>query len=130
MYYLSREFLIGRLLQDSIANLDAQHTLQGALATLGVELDNSLTMFRSSDGGEKGQYATPLVWHADRSDPSRCVQPGDHSGALHESNKADSLSPVLYPADSHLAGQELRLRQEYSFSAASLRDDAATSGIG
>ena len=29
---------------------------------------------------------------------------------------------MLYPADSHQAGQELRLRQEYFFSAASLQD--------
>ncbi len=47
---------------------------------------------------------------------------GDHIGALAESNKADALSRVLYPADSHKAGQELRLRQEYFFSAASLQD--------
>lgn len=47
---------------------------------------------------------------------------GDHVGALRESNKAESLSRVLYPADSHMAGQELRLRQEYFFSAASLQD--------
>ena len=47
---------------------------------------------------------------------------GDHTGALAESNKADALSRVLYPADSHMAGQELRLRQEYFFSTASLQD--------
>ena len=47
---------------------------------------------------------------------------GDHIGALRESNKADALSRVLYPADSSEAGQELRLRQEYFFSTASLQD--------
>jgi len=47
---------------------------------------------------------------------------GDHIGALRESNKADALSRVLYPADSSQAGQELRLRQEYFFSTASLQD--------
>ena len=47
---------------------------------------------------------------------------GDHIGALRESNKAEALSRVLYPADSHVAGQELRLRQEYFFSSASLQD--------
>ena len=47
---------------------------------------------------------------------------GDHIGALRESNKADALARVLYPADSHQAGQELRLRQEYFFSTASLQD--------
>ena len=50
---------------------------------------------------------------------------GDHIGALAESNKADALSRVLYPADSTPAGQELRLRQEYFFSTASLQDIVA-----
>jgi len=35
---------------------------------------------------------------------------------------AEALVRVLYPADSHIEGQELRLRQEYFFSAASLQD--------
>jgi len=43
-------------------------------------------------------------------------------GALADQVKADSLVRVLYPADSHQAGQELRLRQEYFFSAASIQD--------
>jgi starch phosphorylase len=47
---------------------------------------------------------------------------GDHIGALRESTQAETLSLVLYPADATPAGQELRLRQEYFFSAASLRD--------
>jgi starch phosphorylase len=47
---------------------------------------------------------------------------GDYVGALAESNKADTLSRVLYPADSHKEGQELRFRQEYFFSSASLQD--------
>ncbi|MDN5929439.1 MAG: glycogen/starch/alpha-glucan family phosphorylase, partial [Hyphomicrobiales bacterium] len=47
---------------------------------------------------------------------------GDHVGALSESTQAETLTRVLYPADATPAGQELRLRQEYFFSAASLRD--------
>ena len=47
---------------------------------------------------------------------------GDHIGALRESNKAEALSRVLYPADANPAGQELRLRQEYFFTTASLQD--------
>ncbi|HEX7741476.1 MAG TPA: glycogen/starch/alpha-glucan family phosphorylase, partial [Sphingobium sp.] len=42
--------------------------------------------------------------------------------ALAESNRAEALTRVLYPADSSPAGQELRLRQEYFFSSASLQD--------
>ncbi|ESX52015.1 glycogen/starch/alpha-glucan phosphorylase [Mesorhizobium sp. C416B] len=81
-------------------------------------------------------YDTPVVgWRANRVNTLRLwsgmpIDPilldkfnaGDHIGALAESNKADALSRVLYPADSHKAGQELRLRQEYFFSTASLQD--------
>ena len=37
-------------------------------------------------------------------------------------SKAESLTRVLYPADGTPAGQELRLRQEFFFSSASLQD--------
>ncbi|RUX44312.1 glycogen/starch/alpha-glucan family phosphorylase, partial [Mesorhizobium sp. M4A.F.Ca.ET.050.02.1.1] len=81
-------------------------------------------------------YDTPVAgWRANRVNTLRLwsgmpIDPilldkfnaGDHIGALAESNKADALSRVLYPADSHMAGQELRLRQEYFFSTASLQD--------
>ncbi len=39
VYYLSLEFLIGRLLQDSLNNLGLTETMRTALAELGVELD-------------------------------------------------------------------------------------------
>ncbi|MBX3581244.1 MAG: glycogen/starch/alpha-glucan phosphorylase [Rhizobiaceae bacterium] len=81
-------------------------------------------------------YDTPVVgWRGKRVNTLRlwssmAVDPilldafnaGDHIGALRESNKAEALSRVLYPADSTPAGQELRLRQEYFFSTASLQD--------
>ena len=47
---------------------------------------------------------------------------GNHMGALSESNRARSISRVLYPADASAEGQELRLRQEYFFTSASLQD--------
>ncbi|MBJ9974960.1 glycogen/starch/alpha-glucan phosphorylase [Pseudomonas sp. S75] len=47
---------------------------------------------------------------------------GDHLGAVAEVARAESISRVLYPADSTEAGQELRLRQEYFFVSASLQD--------
>ena len=74
-------------------------------------------------------YDTPVVgWRAKRVNTLRLwtAQPidpilldafnaGDHIGALKESNKAEALARVLYPADQTPAGQELRLRQEYFF---------------
>ncbi len=81
-------------------------------------------------------YDTPAVgWRAKRVNTLRLwsaypIDPilldafnaGDHIGALRESNKAESLTRVLYPADATPAGQELRLRQEFFFSSASLQD--------
>lgn len=231
VYYLSLEFLIGRLLRDSSSNLGLLETMREALARLGVDLDVIATlepdaalgngglgrlaacfmesmatvdvpahgygirykngMFRQemSDGWQvelpenwldhgnpweferrersfevgfgghvesltakdgrlehhvwKPQervlavaYDTPVVgWRGNRVNTLRLwsgmpVDPilldafnaGDHIGALRESNKADALSRVLYPADATSAGQELRLRQEYFFTTASLQD--------
>ncbi|WP_442583813.1 glycogen/starch/alpha-glucan phosphorylase [Mesorhizobium sp. ASY16-5R] len=231
VYYLSLEFLIGRLMRDAFSNIGLMDDMRTALSTLGVDIDLIATlepdaalgngglgrlaacfmesmatvgvpghgygiryvngMFRQEihDGWQvelpetwldhgnpweferrerafeigfggtvesitdkagrlerhvwKPQervlavaYDTPVVgWRGTRVNTLRLwsgfpVDPillaafnaGDHIGALSESNKADALSRVLYPADSHQAGQELRLRQEYFFSAASLQD--------
>ena len=231
VYYLSLEFLVGRLMRDSFSNLGMYEDMKAALAKLGVDLDaianlepdaalgngglgrlaacfmESMAtvdvpvhgygirykngMFRQeiSDGWQvelpetwldhgnpweferrersfevgfggsvaslttkdgrlehhvwKPQervlavaYDTPVVgWRGERVNTLRLwsgmpVDPilleafnaGDHIGALRESNRADALSRVLYPADANAAGQELRLRQEYFFTTASLQD--------
>jgi starch phosphorylase len=226
VYYLSLEFLIGRLLRDALSNLGVMEEMQSALASLGVELDvievlepdaalgngglgrlaacfmeslaslnlpaygygiryvNGMFRQRIDDGWQVelpetwlthgnpweferresayrvsfgGEVATddsglskwiaseqviamavdtPVVgwrgkrvntlrlWTARSLDPLRldAFNAGDHLGALAESNRAESLTRVLYPADSTPAGQELRLRQEYFFSSASLQD--------
>ncbi|MER8944849.1 glycogen/starch/alpha-glucan phosphorylase [Mesorhizobium sp. M0185] len=231
VYYLSLEFLIGRLMRDAFSNLGLMDNMREALSSLGVDLDiiaalepdaalgngglgrlaacfmesmatvnipahgygiryangmfrqeihdgwqvelpetwldhgnpweferrersfevgfgGSVESVTSKDGRLERYvwkptehvlavaYDTPVVgWRANRVNTLRLwsgmpVDPilldkfnaGDHIGALAESNKADALSRVLYPADSHKAGQELRLRQEYFFSTASLQD--------
>lgn len=226
VYYLSLEFLIGRLMRDAMTNLGLVEEMQEALGDLGVDLDlirqlepdaalgngglgrlaacfmESMAsvdipaygygiryqngMFRQeiSDGwqvelpetwlehgnpweferresaydigfggsieiGEDDACAwtpaerfiaeafdTPIVgwkakrvntlrlWRAEPVDPILLgkFNAGDHIGALRDSNKAEALSRVLYPADETEAGQELRLRQEYFFSSASLQD--------
>ncbi len=231
VYYLSLEFLIGRLMRDAASNMEMLDDMQAALASLGVEIDliaelepdaalgngglgrlaacfmESMAtvdvpaygygiryvngMFRQeiSDGwqvelpetwlahgnpweferreasyeigfggrvdpaeGENASahqmhwkpverviatpYDTPIagwrgkrintlrLWQAQPIDPILLdkFNAGDHLGALAESNRAESLTRVLYPADSSAAGQELRLRQEYFFSSASLQD--------
>ena len=75
--------------------------------------------------GWRGKRVNTLrLWTASALDPLRldAFNAGDHMGAVAEQMKADSLVRVLYPADSSSAGQELRLRQEYFFSSASIQD--------
>ncbi len=75
--------------------------------------------------GWRGTRVNTLrLWKADPIDPIKldAFNAGDHIGSLTESNRADALTRVLYPADASPAGQELRLRQEYFFSSASLQD--------
>src|SRR4029077_19929248 len=47
---------------------------------------------------------------------------GDVVGATAPRMQAEAISRVLYPSDATPAGQELRLRQEYFFTSASLQD--------
>jgi starch phosphorylase len=75
--------------------------------------------------GWRGKRVNTLrLWSAQPIDPILLdkFNSGDHIGALEESAKAESITRVLYPADSTPAGQELRLRQEFFFSSASLQD--------
>ena len=39
VYYLSLEFLIGRLMRDAISNIGLMHEIRDALSSLGVDLD-------------------------------------------------------------------------------------------
>jgi starch phosphorylase len=75
--------------------------------------------------GWRGKRVNTLrLWNAFPTDPIRldAFNAGDHVGALVGQVKAEALVRVLYPADSNAAGQELRLRQEYFFSSASIQD--------
>jgi len=75
--------------------------------------------------GWRGRRVNTLrLWNAMAIDPIRLdtFNAGDHVGALAGEARAESLVRVLYPADSTPAGQELRLRQEYFFSSASIQD--------
>ncbi len=85
---------------------------------------------------EASAYDTPVVgwrgacvntlrlWTARALDPIQLAtfNAGDHVGALFEEARADALVRVLYPADNTASGQELRLRQEFFFTSASIQD--------
>ncbi|PTW48787.1 glycogen phosphorylase [Sphingomonas faeni] len=75
--------------------------------------------------GWRGKHVNTLrLWTASAFDPIKLdrFNAGDFSGALADQTRAETLTRVLYPNDSTAAGQELRLRQEYFFSSASIQD--------
>ncbi len=47
---------------------------------------------------------------------------GDYIKAVEDKNNSENISKVLYPNDESLAGKELRLKQQYFFVSATLRD--------
>ncbi|MEP7239641.1 MAG: glycogen/starch/alpha-glucan phosphorylase [Devosia sp.] len=75
-------------------------------------------------GWRGARVNTLRLWSAQPVDPLMLdrFNSGDHIGALEEGARAAAITRVLYPADSTPAGQELRLRQEFFFSSASLQD--------
>ena len=75
--------------------------------------------------GWRARYVNTLrLWQARAPDPLHldAFNQGDHVGAVANRARANAISQVLYPSDSTEAGQELRLRQEFFFSSASLHD--------
>ncbi len=225
VYYLSLEFLIGRLLEDAIANLGLDEMVRGIVGEFGVDYAGLLTdepdaalgngglgrlaacfldsmstvglaaygygirynhgLFRQSfhDGWQAEEaedwlrqdhpwefqraeanypigfggsvshdgrqatwtaaqtvravgYDTPVPgWHGRWSNTLRLwsakpereydLEPfnrGDYMAAAAPSVLAETISRVLYPDDTTAQGKELRLKQEYFFTAASLAD--------
>ncbi|MCM2290835.1 glycogen/starch/alpha-glucan phosphorylase [Allorhizobium sp. BGMRC 0089] len=108
----------------------------GGVETVSTGNDEPRHVWKPSERVIAMAYDTPIVgWRGERINTLRLwsAQPidpilldafnaGDHIGALRESNRAETLTRVLYPADATPAGQELRLRQEYFFCSASLQD--------
>lgn len=66
---------------------------------------------------------TLMIWDAE---PIECFQldsfdKGDYRKAVEQENLARNLVDVLYPNDNHIAGKELRLKQQYFFVSASIQ---------
>jgi len=75
--------------------------------------------------GWRGRHVNSLrLWTARAPSPLQlsALDHGDVMGAAATRVRADAISRVLYPNDATPEGQELRLRQEYFFTAASLQD--------
>jgi glycogen phosphorylase len=75
--------------------------------------------------GWRGRHVNPLrLWSARAPSPIQltALDRGDVVGSTAARTQAEAISRVLYPNDATPVGQELRLRQEYFFTAASLQD--------
>ncbi|MFO1067085.1 MAG: glycogen/starch/alpha-glucan phosphorylase [Geminicoccaceae bacterium] len=75
--------------------------------------------------GWQGRHVNTLrLWSARSTEPMRleAFNRGDHVDAFAQQLRSMSISRLLYPDDSTSAGQELRLKQEYFFTSASLQD--------
>jgi starch phosphorylase len=75
--------------------------------------------------GWRGRHVNALrLWSARSTTPVHlsAFNQGDFVGATAPRAQAEAISRVLYPSDATPLGQELRLRQEYFFTSASLQD--------
>ena len=75
--------------------------------------------------GYKNDHVTNMrLWtaKASRELDLREFGQGDYIGAVQAKVSSETISKVLYPPDHNLAGQELRLKQQYFFVAATFQD--------
>ena len=89
-----------------------------AETVLAVPYDTPIT-------GWRGRHVNPLrLWSARAPSPIQltALDRGDVVGSTAARTQAEAISRVLYPNDATPEGQELRLRQEYFFTSASLQD--------
>jgi len=75
-------------------------------------------------GYRNGRVNTLRLWSARATRPFRLAEfnSGDYVGAVQGQTFAENISAVLYPEDSTPQGKELRLQQQYFFSACSITD--------
>ena len=74
-------------------------------------------------GYDNNMVNTLMIWDAE---PVECFEldsfdKGDYKKAVEQENLAKNLVEVLYPNDNHIAGKELRLKQQYFFVSASVQ---------
>ncbi len=74
-------------------------------------------------GYGNGLVNTLMIWDAEAKESFELdsFDKGDYKKAVEQQNLARNLVEVLYPNDNHVAGKELRLKQQYFFVSASVQ---------
>ncbi len=108
----------GHVAGEALADVRQRHFWHHGEALLATAYDTPMVGWRGK------RVNTLRLWSARPLDPIHleAFNVGDYAGALADHNRAEIITRVLYPADSTPQGQELRLRQEYFFTSASLQD--------
>ncbi len=101
---------------DSDGRYYAEHT--GYTAVLAIPRDMLLVGY----GGKK--VNTLRLWdaHSANSLDMYLFSEGEYVKSLEERTMSEVITKVLYPADDHIEGKKLRLKQQYFFVAASAQD--------
>ena len=104
------------------ANGERIHVWKGGQRVLAVAYDTPVPGYAPQGAG--GHVNTLRLWSAQSGNliDLEAFNRGDYMQAVGDQVVAESITRVLYPNDSTPAGQELRLKQEYFFTAASLKD--------
>ncbi len=100
--------------------------LKGKLRVKWVNTEDVLAVpYDTPISGYKTDVVNTLrLWSAKSSDEFdfKYFNEGDYEGAVYNKVFSESISKVLYPNDNISQGKELRLKQEYFFTAASISD--------
>ena len=78
-------------------------------------------------GYQNNVVNTLRIWDAEAIDTFNLssFDKGDYQKAVEQENLARTICEVLYPNDNHMAGKELRLKQQYFFVSASVQEAIA-----
>ena len=103
------------------ANGRNNYRLEGYQAVKAVPYDLPVV------GYGNGIVNTLRIWDAQPVDCFRLdsFDKGDYQKAVEQENLARNIVEVLYPNDNHIAGKELRLKQQYFFVSASIQEAVA-----
>ena len=108
----------------------------GSVEYLGGDADTARAIWYPAENINAAAYDTPIVgyhgrhantlrlWSVRPTEPIQLTKfnQGDFVGAVAARARAEAITSFLYPSTDNAAGLELRLRQEFFFTSASLQD--------